>query len=276
MNVVRVLTAAGMAHLLIVMSGCAASAEARATSSNAIIDAPTDTAHDSVVGVGNGAQAFCTGTVIGKRTVLTAGHCVAAGIHCIYVGSDTSTATKIAVEMAVRHPSFAVVNNVPTNDLAIVKLAADAKVAPAQLFRGTLDNSAEFVGPDWTWVGFGDNTFDASGRPTGFGQKRVAHFAIGHVGAGHVGTGADARDIDDSMFWYDVPGTSMCHGDSGGPAFFVKDGVEYLAGVTSFGDPSCLKDGVQARTDAAQIAAFIQPYLDEFESSQPASPDREN
>lgn len=45
----------------------------------------------------------------------------------------------------------------------------------------------------------------------------------------------------------------------------VQDGVEHLIGATSFGNPGCSSDGVQSRTDAPQIANFIQPNLDAFE-----------
>jgi hypothetical protein len=80
--------------------------------------------------------------------------------------------------------------------------------------------------------------------------------------------GGSAGRIDASQFFYATPGTNTCRGDSGGPAFFVKNGVEHLAGVTSFGDPLCLRDGVQARTDGPTIAAFIQPLIDAIEPDE--------
>jgi hypothetical protein len=49
--------------------------------------------------------------------------------------------------------------------------------------------------------------------------------------------------------------------------------VERHIGTTSTGDRSCTQDGVDARTDAPQIAAFIQPTIDAFENQDPCRAD---
>ena len=258
--------------------GCTAAApseepETVNETNDAIIGGDLHSGHPAVVAVGDNSRAFCTGTVIGKRTVITAGHCYAAGIKAIYLGSNVTSVsglTKIAVAQAIRHPGYKTTGGKPSNDLTIVKLASDAPMQPAPLFRGTMDNSSTFIGPKFTWVGYGDNIPGSGpwGGSSGFGKKRITHFAINVVGAvGGTQVGGTAGKIDETMFWYNVPGLSMCHGDSGGPAFFVQDGVEHLIGATSFGNPGCSSDGVQARTDAPQIAAFIQPNLDVFENN---------
>ncbi|MBX3230601.1 MAG: trypsin-like serine protease [Labilithrix sp.] len=269
------LLVATCAAIALAAIGCAAEGEREqsedvATSTDAVVGGAAETGHAYVVGVGSAARASCSGTVIGKRTVLTAGHCYGfngSGTKAIYIGNKTSGAdvVKIAVVEAIRHPGYAVVDRKLTNDIAILKLASDAPMQPAPLFRGTMDNSPRFVGPKLTWVGFGDDVSSTSAfGTTGFGTKRIARFPIDVVGAAQVG--GTPGTIDDTMFWYHVPGLSMCHGDSGGPAFLVENGVEHLIGVTSFGDPGCRSDGVQARADAPQIAAFIQPHLDAFEA----------
>src|SRR5262249_3773212 len=79
--------------------------------------------------------------------------------------------------------------------------------------------------------------------------------------------------LDDTNFYYEVPGQSACFGDSGGPAFLIRNRVERHAGVTSSGDESCHLDGDQARTDNPQIAAFLQPTIDEFEGNDPCRND---
>jgi secreted trypsin-like serine protease len=240
---------------------------------DAIIGGELETGHPYVVAVGDNSRAFCTGTVIGKHTVLTAGHCYAAGIKAIYISNNvtsTSGATKIAVAQAIRHPGYTTTGGKPSNDLTILKLASEAPMQPAPLFRGTMDNSPTFIGPLFTWVGFGDNVVGSGpwGGSSGFGKKRITHFAINKVGeVGGTQVGGTVGTIDETMFWYQVPGKSMCHGDSGGPAFFVQDGVEHLIGATSFGDPGCGADGVQSRSDAPQIANFIQANLDAFEAN---------
>jgi hypothetical protein len=132
-------------------------------------------------------------------------------------------------------------------------------VQPAPLLRETLTNTPDFIGPDFTFVGFGVT----SGAQQGFGIRRVVTFPIEAVGPASVG--GTAGDIDATMFYYKIPNENTCNGDSGGPAFAVRKGVERHAGTTSFGDGPCELDGVQNRTDGPAIAEFIQPHIDEFE-----------
>ena len=51
-----------------------------------------------------------------------------------------------------------------------------------------------------------------------------------------------------------------CQGDSGGPAFFTKGGIEYVAGVTSYGDRICEVYG---------ISTAVQDYYDWIISKAP-------
>ena len=230
-----------------------------------IVGGSVDTGHPYVVGVGNASGAFCSGTLISKRTVITAGHCF-GGITRVYFGNKTSTATKVAVAKKVIHPAYAEADDEATNDVAVLQLAADAPagVHPAPLLRQTMNNSPTFVGPPFVFVGFGNNN---GVNQTGFGTKRKVSFPI--VAVGPADLPADSTisndDIDASMFYYATPNKNTCNGDSGGPAFFVQNGVEFHAGVTSFGDGPCLEDGVQGRTDKPVIDAFIQARINEFE-----------
>jgi hypothetical protein len=52
-----------------------------------------------------------------------------------------------------------------------------------------------------------------------------------------------------------VSGKNTCNGDSGGPAFAEVGGELLLAGVTSYGDPSCTQYGVDTRVDV--YASFL-------------------
>ena len=48
--------------------------------------------------------------------------------------------------------------------------------------------------------------------------------------------------------YYSMKDGGPCHGDSGGPALYTVGGVEYVAGVTSYGDPVCWLYGISAAT----------------------------
>ena len=228
-----------------------------------IVGGVTEPGHPYVVGVGNNS-AFCSGTLISARTVITAGHC-SGGITNVFFGPDLNNAVRVPVIEDVRHPGFGTTGNADpffaTNDLALLRLASDAPTQPAPLLRSTMSNTPEFIGPDYTFVGYGNNN---GVNQTGFGVKRVVTFPIQVVGPADVG--GSLGTIDDTAFFFEVAGRNTCNGDSGGPAFFIQDGVETHAGATSSGDNECLIDGDQARSDAPQIAAFIQPLIEQFEA----------
>ncbi|MEZ4399739.1 MAG: S1 family peptidase [Kofleriaceae bacterium] len=234
-----------------------------------IVNGVTDLNHRYVVGVGGTTQAFCTGTVVSRRTVVTAGHCI-GGVRNIFVGPSVTggAATRVPVIEEVRHPRYrALPNDNATYDLGLLHLGADAPVQAAPLFRDTLTNTPRFLGPALVFVGYGAT----SGGGAGFGIKRATTFPIKIVGPAVVGGSYPAPDdLTAELFYYlgtDTMGRNTCNGDSGGPAFFVEHGVEHLIGVTSSGDAACTLDGADQRTDLPFVTDFIQPYLDAWEGA---------
>lgn len=237
----------------------------------AIVNGITDPNHRYVVGVGGANRAFCTGTVISRRTVLTAGHCI-GGVRNIFLGTSINggAATKIAVVEEVQHPRYRELpNQNATYDLGILRLAADAPVQPVPLFRETMGNTPRFIGPSLVFVGYGAT----SGSGGGFGTRRVTTFPINVVGPAVVGNSYPAPDdLPAELFYFvdtETMGRNTCNGDSGGPAFFVDRGVEWIIGVTSSGDASCTLDGADQRADQPYIDDFIQPHIDAFEPDDP-------
>ena len=224
----------------------------------AIVGGIVDPNHRYVVSLGG-----CTGTVISKHTVLTAGHCFNAVSTTVGFGPAVSGATTVRVSSKVRDPLYAdICDQDATYDLTVVRLAEPAPSQAAPLLRSTLDNTPKYVGPSWVWVGYG-----RTGPSGGTGTKRVATFPIDLIGPAP-GQGS-LCEIPETLIYAISRGRMTCNGDSGGPSFWVNGGVEYLAGVTSSGDNACMLDGTQQRSDQPYLDHFIQAQIDANEGTDP-------
>ncbi|MBS1152081.1 MAG: Secreted trypsin-like serine protease [Myxococcaceae bacterium] len=232
-----------------------------------IVGGVTEPSHWYVVMVGSSSGGSCTGTLLSRRTVITAGHCRQGSFSLTRVYFDLGNPlvrTSVATAGSVRHPQY---NGAMENDLTLVQLAQDAPIQAVPLLRETMSNAAEWIGPKYTFVGFGNT--DATGA--GFGTRRVVSFPIDLIGPSavtHAGPppAGSPTAIDGSEWYYQQSGKNTCFGDSGGPAFIVRNGVERHAGATSYGDSDCSYDGVQAKTDATTLA-WIQQTIDAWEGT---------
>ena len=231
--------------LLLSACACAASDEGDLGVVRAPVIAGTlDEGDPAVVALLEGPQQFyCTGALISPKVILTAAHCLegaTAENTMIFFGTDSTVegGEILEVEAVKMHPGYYETDD----DIGVVSLKTASAVPPVPL--NTKPLAAEMAGQDVRVVGFGtavDGDDDS-------GKKR---------------TGLTTFNSLNQQYMMVTPkdGQSGCFGDSGGPNFMTFDGVEVLAGVTSYGtEDSCLA-GMGGNTDVQQYLAWIQEFV---------------
>ncbi len=238
----------------------------------------TAPAHAAIVQMSYGSRGeICTATLIADTIVLTAAHCVYVkdcrhnwetgrdecqletdpSLFTFRVGTAASDAARQTRRATAIHAHAEYDDEYMPNDIALLRIASPFEgVAPIPALpaRAGLAWSAADVGQPITYVGFGRTESGTAGERL----QVESTVDVVCLGPGY---------CSDGERWYAPPRTicsfmsngGTCNGDSGGPALLVREGVTYVAGVTSFGDEDCAFYG--CNTSVSSFADWIADYI---------------
>ena len=180
------------------------------------------------VAVGSLGGWCCTGTLVARNVVVTAGHCRGGCSSRIFIGTNVDLPGEVVnVASAVRHPKYG--QGGKHNDLSVLILAQDVtSVKPRKIATSSMVNNVTSV----RVVGYGNTDPDST---TGYGIRRMVDVPV--VSTTCSTSQAQTKYGCDAGLEL-VAGKPMlnkdsCNGDSGGPIYVKSGSYWYVAGATS-------------------------------------------
>lgn len=194
----------------------------------------------------------CEGTIISDEWAITAAHCAIeitkklkkGTKHCVIMNDK-----KVEVQQVIIHPKW---EEDESFDIALIHFKQrpnSTKVAKLYQDTDELGQVTYFVGRGYTGNGI-------KGIKKSYGQLRAATNKVKRVSERWLAWEFDdPRKSSDQLTEYEgISGP----GDSGGPAFIIRDDAIYIAGISSFQD----HDGIEGIYGVTEYYTRISSYMD--------------
>ncbi len=230
-------------------------------------------------------SSFCGGVYIGNGWVITAGHCVVDSVAdtvAVNIGGHDlrfDQENVIGVEEIRLHEGYRVIQNtsVPVNDFALLKLLKEPdNIQPVAIATEEMLAQAERGGELGTAIGRGVQSIVEEGEDPPFTPPVNTIFEVDMPFVSRdVCSIAYGNILDDSMVCAGTGGrgTGTCQGDSGGPILINREGIDYVAGLTSFGSGCALEGFYDVYS---RVPAFLVEINEGLELPPPPSDPKED
>ena len=204
---------------------------------------------------------WCTGTLIGCQTFLTAAHCVEDEPGAEYYWVFLQHGGIFTVESIATHPNYD--PDALTSDVAVLKLGEPVLGITPQPLPET--NPTDLLSSNGSWPGTIAGFGRSGGAREDYGLKR---YGAVHVQFCSIEAGLDFENPELLCWVFEEPigapgeDSNTCNGDSGGPLFMNLAGTEVVAGITSSGTlDDCLAGDESIDMNVYAFRSFIDEQL---------------